>query len=234
MTITSQLDPEKNFSKQWILICAIGFAIGGAVGVLGGGGTGYFLGNNLAVFLDIPPEMRQSMSDVLASFLMGVASGGITSFFQWLLLRKFLSNAKWWIVVGALGSSIGNAINNVVLSSGGISEQARFASILCFSLLIMVPLIGLFKGFLEWLVLRKTFQNSTRWIGVRAITNVVVVVISLVEFSIRTSLNLNVWGYVLTLFAAGLIEGVIFGAITGYLLADFFERKSETLLLQVQ
>ena len=228
MTETSLGNPEKNFLTQWILICAIGFAIGGAIGVLGGGGTGYYLGNILGGLLNIPSEMRQSIGDFLASFLMGVASGGITSFFQWTVLRNLLSNAKWWMVAGALGSSIGNAVNNLVLASGDISDEASFAYIFCFSLIIIVPLIGLFKGFLEWLVLRQDFRNSTRWISIRVITHIIVVVISLVEFGIRTSLDFTLWVYFLIIFSAGVIEGVIFGALTGNILNGFIKKENQS------
>jgi hypothetical protein len=152
------------------------------------------------------------------------------------VLRKFLSNAKWWILAGMMGSSIGNAINSFSLSSGIIStsDEARFVSLFCFSLVITTSLVGLFKGFLEWLVLRKDFQNSKKWMSVRVITNIIVVTISLIEFSIRTSLNSTIGSTILTLFVSGLIEGVIVGAITGYLLNDFIQRRSEILLSQVQ
>jgi hypothetical protein len=181
----------------------------------------------LGVLLNIHPEMRQSTSDFLASFLMGVATGGIISFFQWIVLRNFLSNAKWWILVGVIGNSTGTAINSVVLPPGGVSDLWR-------GLVITIPLIGLFKGFLEWLVLRKDLQNSARWMSVRVITNIIVVAISLIEFGIRTSLNLTIWGYFLILFSAGMIEGIIFGVITGYTLSSFIERKNEKLVNQVQ
>ena len=236
MSETQRSNFEINFFRNWLLICVIGSVLSGVIGVLGGGGAGYYLGGKLGILFSIPSKMLQSISDFLASVLMGVVTGGIASFIQWLVLRKFLSNAKWWILAGIMGSSIGNAINSVSLSSGIIStsDEARFVSLFCFSLIITTSLIGLFKGFIEWLVLRKDFQNSTKWMSVRVITNIIVVTISLIEFSIRTGPNSTIGNNILTLSVSGLIEGVIVGSITGYLLNDFIQRKSDILLSQIQ
>jgi len=215
MTAISQSKTEQSFLKQWIFLCVIGYAIGGVVGVV------------IRVVPSIPPGMSQSMSDFLASFLMGGVTGGIISVFQWVVLRHFLSNSKWWILAGILGSSIGTIIYSLVFPFTSRSDATRFASLMYFLAIITILGVALFKGYLEWLVLRKDFPNSKSWIGIRVLIIIIAVVISSFSSGMRANTNFAILGNTLILLSEGVIQGIIFAVITGPVLNHFIEKRGE-------
>jgi len=220
----SQSKSEQNFLYQWILVCVIGYTIGGIVGVMLGG------------FSRIFPSMSQSTSDFLANFTMGIVTGGVIGFFQWVVLRNILSNAKWWILAGILGSSIGAIAYSIVFPFTNFSnpDKAQFAAVLLFVFVITITLVGLFKGYLEWLVLRKDFPNSKGWMGIRVLTSIIAIVISLLSISIRRSTDFSILGNSLILLSEGMIQGIIFGVITGRTLNNLIGKKSKMLTTRVQ
>jgi hypothetical protein len=214
MITTPQNNPEQNFLKKWSLICVVGYAIGAAVGVIVGLGIVYYLGDNL--------EIRHITSDSFSKFVMGVVTGGIISFFQWIVLRDYLSNAKWWISAGILSSSVSALIYYFVMPSMDI-----FNSFL--SWVVVVTLIGFFIGYIEWFVLRKDYPNSKGWIGVRVFAYIIESTISILSLDIRAKVDLAIWSALLVILLACLFQGYIFSYITGRSLYGIFESKNEVL-----
>jgi hypothetical protein len=217
MTAISQSKTEQNFMKQWILMCVAGYAIGGIVGVV------------VRVIPSIPSGIVQSMSDFLASFLMGVVTGGIISVFQWIVLRHFLVNSKGWILAGILGNSIGTLIYNLVLpfTSRSDPDSASVAFLMFFIAITTILGVGLFKGYLEWLVLRHDFPNSKSWMGIRIFTSIIAVVISTFSSGMRVNTDFAILGNSLVLLSEGVIQGLIFGIITGFSLYNGIDKKGE-------
>jgi hypothetical protein len=215
MTAISQSKTEQTFLKQWIFMCVVGCAIGGIVGVV------------VRIVPSLPPGMSQWMSDFLANFLMGGVTGGIISVFQWVVLRQFLADSKWWILAGVLGSSIGTITYGLVFPFTSRSDAARFASLMCLMAVLTIVGIALFKGYLEWLVLRKDFPNSKSWIGIRVLIGIIAVVISSFSSSIRTGTDFAILGNSLILLSEGVIQGIIFAVMTGPTLNNFIEKRGE-------
>ncbi len=223
----------QNFAAQWIWICVAGYTVGGIIGVAAGGGSGYFLGDRLAVIFNIPPEMRQFFgSSILAGFLVGAIADGLTGLFQWILLKNYWSNAKGWILADIIGSLIGTAIMSIAyqpVSTSG-SESSQLVFLFCGSLVLTIPFINLLQGTLEWFVLSRDFPNSTGWIFIRTIARTIGAAIQFIGLIIRWALEPDLWGIVLMILAAGFIEGLVFGAMTGGTLESIVERKNEILV----
>lgn len=217
MTAISQNKTEQSFLKQWIFMCVVGYAIGGVVGVV------------IGVVPSLPPGTSQSVSDFLASFLMGGVTGGIISLFQWVVLQQFLSNSKWWILAGILGSSIGTIVYSLVFPVTSRPDATKFAFLMYFLAILTILGVALFKGILEWLVLRRDFLYSKSWIGIRVLISIIAVVISSFSSGIRANTNFAILGNTLILLSEGVIQGIIFAVITGPILNHFIEKTGKRL-----
>ena len=214
MVAISESKTEQNFSKQWVFMCGVGYAIGGLVGVA------------VRVVPSILPGMSQSVNDFLANLLTGAVTGGIISVFQWVVLRHFLTNSKRWMLVGILGGSIGAITYSLVFpfTSRSDPEAARFAVLLCFMGIITILAVSLFRGYLEWVVLRRDFPNSKVWMGIRVLTGIIATVISSISSGIRDSTDFAILGNSLVLLSEGVIQGIVFGVITVFILNNFINR----------
>jgi hypothetical protein len=103
------------FGVRWILVSAVGYAIAAMVP---------------ALFLDKP-----SYLDFVFSFSMGF----IGSLGQWLVLRKKIAGAVWWIPANTAGWIIGAKVWSGLF---GLSQYSFF--------LMFVPI-----GILQWLVFQR-------------------------------------------------------------------------------
>jgi hypothetical protein len=159
---------------------------------------------------------------MFASALMGGVLGGIISFCQWFVLRRYIRNSLWWVLVGTICNSIGIMLNSIAYTV--ISSKVTNLSVYDFRLEVSIFILTVFTasvtGFLEWLVLRNKFLNSTWWIGIRIIANATVLILSLVVGN--TEASLSIWLGRLTInILFGLICGVLIGAISGFTLSSF-------------
>ena len=228
MVETLEKKPEQNFLTRWLLVCAIGYAIGGSSSVVVGETIGYYLGDQFGLVLNVPQELRQSITNLCANFLLNVVSGGVINFFQWIGLRSFISDSKWWILAGIIGTSVGTVINSITISSIRFSvlDESQYFMLAGVSLLILLPVRGFIKGFLEWLILRREFPNSTRWIVARVITNIITGLITLFAIYLMPESGTSRLSRFFVDNLTGILEGVIFGVITGLTLRSFFDKKN--------
>jgi hypothetical protein len=84
--------------------------------------------------------------------ICGIVFGVITGFFQWLVLRRYLSRAGWWIVASAVGWAVGIALGWIV-HWGDVGFVA----------------IGATVGAGQWLILRRQVRRAGWWILASAI-----------------------------------------------------------------
>lgn len=218
-----------SFFRDWLFVCVIGSAADSVFGILAGGGGGYYIAGKLVHSFSIPAQSVEFFSDLLATVMMGLVAGAVESFFQWIVLRRFLSHANWWILAGISGSLIGGAVNRIAFSPSLESlSDAAFISLFCSSLVMGIAFVGLLKGFLEWLVLRKDFPNSTKWVGLRVITHLVVLPINFIDLWVRNTLVQTLGSAAFSLLIFGSLNGIIFAAITGPRLEEFIRSRQAT------
>ncbi len=106
-----------------------------------------------------------------------IGSGFVVGIAQWLLLRRYLKSAVWWIPVTGFGwilgiylmIFIGGVLNPVVefLKSSGIFWEVFWLNI------VQQPINFASLGFAQWLLLRRYFQYAFWWILASALSGVV-------------------------------------------------------------
>ena len=79
--------------KWWVLATATGWVLGSASVIL--------------ISLVIP-------SSFIRSILIGVLFGGLFGSIQWLVLRRWVYEANWWILSGLVGMVIGSVLNWII------------------------------------------------------------------------------------------------------------------------
>jgi hypothetical protein len=84
--------------------------------------------------------------------ICGIVFGVITGFFQWLVLRRYLSRAGWWIVASAVGWAVGIALSWIVHW-----DDVGFVA------------IGAIVGAVQWLILRRQVRRAGWWILASAV-----------------------------------------------------------------
>ncbi len=145
---TSRLRPG-----SWWLASALGLALGIPAGLA----------------LGAPLEVVVGM--VLVTPIMLGMVGAIVGTSQWLVLRRQLARAGWWVAVTAVGLSAGLTTAVVVIEKGGAlltGGPVRLATTGLGGLAAAVALLGILGGIAlgiaQWLYLRRRTRATAGWI----------------------------------------------------------------------
>ena len=188
---------------QWVLASILGY----------GGGT--TIGNALA---NLVPQMTctQSFSDsfidrltnfaciepslslLLIVLILGLAGG----FMQWLVLRRRIAGAGWWIPASALGFPLALVIADKALRLVGDFAAAP---------ILLGILFGVLSGAMPWLVLRRQNSRAGWWLPAHLLGSLVGGALGIVAFHAMALLRL----YQFPWAAGGAMFGAGLGAITG-------------------
>jgi len=127
----------------WFIGFLIGFVLGSIIGegVIGSGALGRILGNFTLVAVHV----------------------SVVSSMQWLVLRRRISRAGWWVLAGTVGCSVAWVVGYGVAVAAGYSETTEgFAAVL--GLTLVAALGGAAAGILQWLVLRRRISRAGWWV----------------------------------------------------------------------
>ncbi|MGD1717048.1 hypothetical protein [Dapis sp. BLCC M172] len=142
--------------------------------------------------------------------VIGVVIGAYTGLAQWLLLRKQLFQADWWILATVLGWALGLALFSVV--NDAVNNTVSGA------------VIGSVMGLAQWLVLRTQLFHTGWWI-----------VATILGLTLGFAMNdafFRVVNDPTSRAIIGAIIGVIYGAITGNALVWLLRQPGNYLLRQ--
>jgi hypothetical protein len=204
---------QPSFILQWVLVCVIGYAIGMPSGSWAGG-HGYSIWDSFINATGLTPEVQQ-YNYVFASGLMGATLGGIISFSQWLVLRKYIHNATWWILIGLTCNFAGIALNGI------------FPERFLFDYYAPTLLTASGTGYLEWLLMRKSLP-SNGWIITRIAMNLATMLVANINIEAQSAFNLSGSAIYVGNSIMGLISGLIAGVISGFSLNSFIGRIHST------
>ena len=114
----------------WILVSAIGGMIGVALGLVLADALRPLLGNVLADAVQSRPHAPRivwssAVETGIAGALVGICLGSA----QWLVLRRQVRSAGWWIVVSGLGWIAGLSLSAALIDVGGILVSLLLAGI---------------------------------------------------------------------------------------------------------
>lgn len=194
---------------QWVLASILGFAVGAAVGN--------------AVIDSIPPmTCAQSSSDTLVDkltnfpcmlpMLYGAFLGVAGGFMQWLVLRRQIAGAGWWVLASTLGFAIAvvAAMTYPVLSLADSLAFSLDGNPIAAPILIGV-VFGVAGGILPWIVLRRKITRAGWWVLAHLLGSLVGGALGIITFHVVSLIGF----YQFTWAAAGAMFGAGLGAITG-------------------
>ena len=93
--------------------------------------------------------------DILVNGSIAVATGGIgTGILQWLLLRRLISRAGWWVLASSVGIILAGTTGCLVALIAGIDA----------GWVVGVSVYGTVLGVLQSLVLRRLVMGSNWWV----------------------------------------------------------------------
>jgi len=189
---------------QWVLASIFGYGVGAAIGN--------------AVATSIPPmtcaqSSTDSLIDRLTNFpcilpgldlaLLVVILGLVGGFMQWLVLRRRIARASWWVPASGLGLPIALVIAvGAGMSLGGNSLAAP---------VLMGVVFGVLSGIMPWLVLCRQLARAGWWIPAHLLGSLVGGALGIVSFHVVGLIGF----YELVWAAAGAMFGAGLGAITG-------------------
>ena len=159
----------------WVLASTIGWGVGGPAGVAAGGS-----------------------GDIIVAGYAGVAAGGtLAGVLQWLVLRRHVAGAGWWMAAGPVGALIGG----VVIFAGAAVVGADAGWV--FGAGLFGPLVGV----LQWRVLRRRVTRAGWWVAASAA--------GWVAAGPGVGLVSAVMDAALTANAGWAALGIMYGAVTG-------------------
>lgn len=177
---------------QWFLASIFGYGIGAAIG------------NAIAV--SMPPPACADLWCILPGLdltLLVVVPGLAGGFMQWLILRRYIAKAGWWILANALGFPIALLIAvGAGMSLGGDSLAAP---------ILMGVVFGALSGIMFWLILRRRVARASWWVPAHLLGSLAGGALGIVVFH---SVGL-IGFYQFTWAAAGAMFGAGLGAVTG-------------------
>ena len=167
------------FWLQWVLASILGFAVGAAIG--------------------------NAVTDWVSTALFGAVGG----FMQWLVLRRRIASAGWWVLASTLGFAIAPiaAIAGVMAMSQVMSLDGNPMA----APILLGVLFGVLSAIMPWLVLRPQVVRAGWWVPAHLLGSLAGGALGIVTFHAVSAIGY----YQLCWAAAGAMFGAGLGAITG-------------------
>ncbi len=187
-----QMHAGLGFWLLWVLASIIGFTLSGFLfhfpfGFPAGANTSF------------------DPANAEVGFIQGALTGLVIGTIQWLVLRRLISRAGWWILATCWGIAVAHAV--------GDSAPAPI------TLWVLALLCGAVIGSLQWLILRQLTSRAVLWVA----ANIVGWYLGLtLGMALAESTGLMALtgpdGWVKQHSVVGSITGIVIGVITGILL----------------
>ena len=173
---------------QWMLASILGFAMGAAMG--------------------------NAVTDWIFTAVFGAGGGSM----QWLVLRRQIAAAGWWV----LASTLGFAIAPIVAITGlmAVSQIMSLDGNPLVAPILLGVLSGVLSAIFPWLILRRQFAQAGWWIPAHLLGSLLGGAMGIVTFH-----GVNLIGfYQFDWAAAGAMFGAGLGAVTGITLVWFLRQ----------
>ena len=135
------------FWLQWVVASTVGMVVGFIAGFL-----------SLDLIYDVLGDwlIYNVLGDWLDFLFLGIVPGIGVGVLQWLVLRRRISGAGWWVLASAAAGY------GILAGFIGYSESLSFGTLLRFT--GVVALGGAVTGILQWLVLRSQVSRAGWWV----------------------------------------------------------------------
>ena len=138
------------FGIKWMLLNTVGWPIGAL--------TGFVLAE---ISQDGP--WGGVLEEILTYFVFGAALGSVVGLMQWVVLRRQISKAGWWVLASATGLAVsigaGTAVAALIDGSFGLGDLA----VLCIWTAVFA-LGGALIGVLQQHILRQQVSRASWWV----------------------------------------------------------------------
>ena len=153
---------RRNFWLQWVLDSILGYGVGTTIGnalanLIPAMTCTQSFSDSFIDRLTNFPCIQPSLGLVLIVVMMGLAGG----FMQWLVLRRQIAGAGWWVLASTLGFAIAVVapMTYPVLSLADSLDGNSMAAPILFGVVF-----GVAGGILPWLVLRRQVARAGWWV----------------------------------------------------------------------
>lgn len=172
-----------------------------------------------------------------ANLLGGAVLGAVLGPAQWLVLRRYISAAGWWVpasIVGlacgvALGMAAADALGPIFSTDASIARQSGPGLRPLLNMAATAGIggagIGLCLGGAQWLVLRREVPGAGRWLVTSALGWPAALAVG--------ALVLNNGGLIAGLLVAGVVVGSVTGATLARLVGDGPQPASRAIKLEL-
>ena len=180
------------FWLWWVLASAVGLAVLGLMGWDVGGAVAEAEGGAVGIAVGFA--------------VRGAVAGASVGTAQWLVLRRQVSPAGWWVLASTVGYAVAFAVLVPVFGAEAVPEAV--GEVVGFS--VRGAVAGASVGIAQWLVLRRQVSRAGWW-GLA----------SYVGFSVTLVVGLGLTvgvGWALTFAVGGAVGGAITGGVMVWLL----------------
>jgi hypothetical protein len=190
---------ERGLWLQWVLATTAGFIVGGFAA---GAAAKAMIEAHGGDVIGLTP-WEGAVVGAVAGLAIGIG--------QWLVLRRRIAHAGWWV----LAIIVGWIVFDAVLAASGRSNPILGASGLAFAALAF--------AMMQWLVLRRQATQAGRWI---VVSTAALAVASFAGFAVILAAQFGSWFQLkptdfpsaIPWGLAGMVMGPIYGAMTGAVL----------------
>jgi hypothetical protein len=144
--------PGWGFWLLWVLASTAGWAVGLAVGNA------------------VLNAVGDAVGDAVVEAVVEAVVGAVVGVAQWLILRRQVRRADWWILASTAGWAVGWAVGGAVAGAvvgavvGAVGSAVRFAVLLAVGDAVGGAVAGAVAGVAQWLLLRRQVRRAGWWI----------------------------------------------------------------------
>jgi hypothetical protein len=160
------------------------------------------------------------LGSILSGLIGGAVVGAVAGILQWLVLRRRVSSAGWWVLASTAGFIVGfGGVEPAIYVAFGYPEEmggiSSFTSFLVWT--VFIALGGAVTGILQWLILRWQVSRAGWWVLASTVgwgcAAVAWAGIRLLEYDYET-----LTPTLLLLVGGGVVLGAVTGAVLVWLL----------------
>ncbi|MFN2121921.1 MAG: hypothetical protein ACK2UP_00325 [Candidatus Promineifilaceae bacterium] len=157
--MTSITKPQWPFYAAWIILTGLCLPVAFLLSIPIIKSITFFIGDHITV-----GGVRHITEDYLFAYILLSVAGLLVGLVQYALLRRYLLQIGWWILVTVLGWTVGYLLNDGLMQvvSRLWSMEVYFNG--HWSEYVIFLLLGLSIGFWQWLVLRGRVPQAGWWI----------------------------------------------------------------------
>ena len=161
----SSKEPRANFLLPWIVVNTIG----GTLGIFLMLFVGWRFGDILIRLLPLDIQFQHPIwiMDLIIAITIIFPLSILLGFSQWLVIRKKISNSRFWILTTVAGFFVSMSILSIPYFTNEYYTSERNVLL---DIVLTWAMLGVFTGLLQWTILRTNISKSLYWLPINTIT----------------------------------------------------------------